>query len=49
MVGCCEHGNKPSGPIKCGKYVNTSKMRNVWLLKKNLLREFISICAIRIL
>ena len=46
MAGCCELGNETSGPIKCGKFVN--KLRNYLLLKKNLLHEFIPICAVLI-
>jgi hypothetical protein len=34
-------------PIKCGKFPN--KLRNCWLLKKNLLHEFIPICTVWIL
>jgi hypothetical protein len=39
----CKDSNKPSGPIKCEKFVN--KLRNYWSLKRDLLHEFILICG----
>jgi hypothetical protein len=24
VVGCCEHGNEPSGSIKCGEFLDQS-------------------------
>jgi hypothetical protein len=33
LLGCCECGNKPSGSIKCGEFLD--KLRTCWLLNKD--------------
>jgi hypothetical protein len=32
-AGCCEHGNEPSGSIKCGEFLD--QLSDCQLLKKN--------------
>jgi hypothetical protein len=33
QAGCCEHGNEPSGSIKCGEFLD--QMRDRQLLEKD--------------
>jgi hypothetical protein len=34
LTGCCEHGNEPTGSIKCWEILE--EVRDWWLLKKHL-------------
>jgi hypothetical protein len=47
VAGSCEHGNEPSGFIKCWEFLEW--VSNCWLLKKKLVGYYISLKVFQVL